>query len=88
MCSSDLSIRNSVSSGIWSLECEGAESVGREHIRSVKTGDLVDLAVVNSKSNSCRITIHLEYLPPSNCLERIYVMGLQSETIVIVHKRM
>ena len=64
------------------------ESVRSEHIRSMKTSDLVDLAVVNSKSNSYRITIHLEYFPPSNCLERIYVMGLQSETTVIVHSRM
>ena len=81
-------MRKSVSSDIWSSECEGAESVGREHIRSVKTSDLVDLAVVNSKSNSCRITIHLDYFPPSNCLERIYVMGLQSGTTVIVRNRM
>ena len=64
------------------------ESVGSEHIRSAKTSDLVDLAVVNSKSNSCRIMIHLDYLPPSNCRERIYVMGLQSETMVIVRSRM
>ena len=64
------------------------ESVGSEHIRSVKTSDLVDLAVVNSKSNSCRIMIHLEYLPRSNYLERIYVMGLQSETTVIMRSRM
>ena len=81
-------MRKSISSGIWSSECEGAESVGREHIRSAKTSDLVDLAVVNSKSNSYRIMIHLEYFPPSNFLERIYVMGLQSETTVIVRKRM
>ena len=54
----------------------------------MKTSDLVDLAVVNTKSNSYRITIHLEYLPPSNCLERIYVMGLQSETTVIVRSWM
>ena len=64
------------------------ESVGSEHIRSAKTSDLVDLAVVNSKSNSYRITIHLEYFPPNNCVERIYVMGLQSEITVIVRNRM
>ena len=64
------------------------ESVGSEHIRSAKMSDFVDLAVVNSKSNSCRITIHLDYLPPSNCQERIYVIGLHSETTVIVRKRM
>ena len=64
------------------------ESVGSQHIRSTKTSDLVDLAVVNSKSNSCRIKIDLEYFLPSNCRERIYVMGLQSKTTVIVRNRM
>ena len=64
------------------------ESVGSEHIRSAKTSDLVDLAVVNSKSNSYMITIHLEYFPPINCRERIYFMGLQFETTFIIRSRM
>jgi hypothetical protein len=39
---------------------------GKSHINSVKTKDFLDLARSNSKSNSSRITIHLEYFPPRN----------------------
>ena len=64
------------------------ESVGREQMRSAKTRDLVNIVVVKSKSNSERITIHLDYFPPSNFRDRIYVMGLQSETTVTERSRM
>jgi hypothetical protein len=40
---------------------------GRSHINSTKTKDFFDLVHSNSKSNSWRITIHLDYFPPSNC---------------------
>ena len=59
-------IRNSVSSGMHSSEPHDAESEGREKIKSAKTNDFFDLAVVNSKSNSWRMKINIEYFPPNN----------------------
>ena len=39
---------------------------GNEQSNSAKKRDFLDLVVVNSKSNSLRIMIHFEYLPPSS----------------------
>ena len=50
-------IKKSESSGMYSLEREGAESEGREQSKLAKTNDFLDLVVVNSKSNTWRITI-------------------------------
>jgi len=38
---------------------------GREHINSAKMSDFFDLAIVNSKSKSCKMMIHLEYCTPT-----------------------
>ena len=48
-----------------SSEPDGAKSERREQIKSVKMSDFFDLVVVNTKSNSWRITIHLKYLLPT-----------------------
>ena len=45
-------IKNRVSSGLWSSKQEGAVTYVREQRNSAKTRDFLDLAVVNSKSNS------------------------------------
>ena len=44
----------------------GREVEGREKINLAKTSDFLDLVVVNTKLNSCRMTIHLEYFHPNN----------------------
>ena len=80
-------IRNNVSSGICSSERDGAEGDGKEQSNSAKTRDFLDLVAINSKSNSCRITIHFEYLPPSSRRNKMYVIGLQSEITVVVRNR-
>lgn len=44
----------------WEIEPAGRDLEGREQINSAKTSDFVDLVVVKTKSNSYRVTIHLE----------------------------
>jgi hypothetical protein len=61
---------------------------GRSHINSEKTKDFFDLARSNSKSNSWRITIHLEYIPPSDFRVRICFMGFQLKIIVVLRNKM
>ena len=58
-------IKKSESSGMKSLEQEGEESEGRKKSKSTNTNDFLNLATVNSKSNSWRMTIHFEYFPPA-----------------------
>jgi hypothetical protein len=60
---------------------------GRSHINSTKTKDFLDLTHSNSKSNSWRIIIHLEYFPPNNFRVRICCMGLQLEIIVVLRNK-
>jgi hypothetical protein len=72
-------IRKRDSSGKESSATFSVSVEGRSHISSAKTKDFLDLARSNSKSNSWRITIHLEYFPPRNCHVRICCIGLQSE---------
>ena len=69
-------MRKRVSSVMCSSKLEGVEADSKEKMESEKANDLFDLAVVNSKSNSWRITIHFEYFPPRNYRDRIYFMGL------------
>lgn len=45
-------INNRDSFGIWSSNQEGVVADGREQSSSVKGRDFLDLAIVNSKSNS------------------------------------
>ena len=58
-------IRNRNSPGNESLGLDSVEAQGRSHMSSAKTKDFFDVALENSRSNSCRITIHREYFPPS-----------------------
>ena len=51
-------IRNRNSSRNESLGSDFVEAQGRSHMSSAKTKDLFDVALANSKSNSCRMTIH------------------------------
>jgi hypothetical protein len=60
---------------------------GRSHINSENTKDFLDLARLNSKSNSWRITIHLEYFSHSNFHVRMCFMGLQLEMTVVLRKK-
>jgi hypothetical protein len=60
---------------------------GRSHINLAKTKYFFDLALSKSKSNSWRITIHLEYFPPINWRVRICFIGLQSEIIVVLRNK-
>jgi hypothetical protein len=62
-----------------SKESSGTVSVlveGRSHINSAKTKDFFDLACSNSKSNSWRMTIHLEYSPPQQLLSKDMLHGV------------
>jgi hypothetical protein len=58
-------IRKSDSSGMVSSVKLSVVGEGRSQINSVKTKDFLDLDLSNSKSNSCRMKIHLEYFPLS-----------------------
>jgi len=57
-------IRKRVSCESYSSAPARREEEGREKINSAKTNDFLDLEVVNTKLNSWRMTIHLEYFPP------------------------
>lgn len=41
---------------------------GKSHYNSENTNDFIDLGLINSKLNSCRMIFHLEYFP----LEIVY----------------
>ena len=43
---------------------------GKSHISSIKMRDFLEVLLVNSNSNSWRITIQHEYFPPSTCRVR------------------
>ena len=85
---SDELIRNKDSSGNEFLAVCLWSTRGRSVTSSANTNDYLDLEVMNSKSNSLRITIHLEYLPPRVRRDSMYCMGLVLDTIVVVHIRM
>ena len=81
-------IRNKYSSMIGCSATVSVSILGKSHIISKNTNDFFDLDFSNSKSNSYRITIHLEYFPPSSCLVNIYIIGLQSEISIVLRKSM
>ena len=64
-------IRNKDSSRIVSSDVSSLDDDERSHGNSAKTRDFFDLDFVNSRSNYCRIAIHFEYFPPSNCRDNI-----------------
>jgi hypothetical protein len=68
-------IRKRDSSGKESSTTFSVSVQGRSHIISENTKDFLDLAHLNFKSKSWRITIHLEYFPPSNWHVRMCYMG-------------
>ena len=63
---SDNPIRNIDSSGIDGSDIVSILLQGRSQRSSAKTKELFDLDLINSKSNSSKMTIHFEYSPPSN----------------------
>ena len=63
---SDDKIKNNDSSGIEFLDMDLELIVGRSQIKSAKISDFVDLDLMNTKLNSYRMMIHLEYFPPNN----------------------
>ena len=63
---SDDPIRNRDLSGINGSDVVSVLLERRSHRSSAKTKDFFDLDLINSKSNSCKMTIHFEYFPPSN----------------------
>ena len=60
---SDDLIRNRESLGIDGSDVVAVLSEGRSQRSSAKTKDFFDLDLMNSKSNSYKMTIHFEYLP-------------------------
>ena len=58
-------IENKDSSGIYGSDIVAVLSKGRSQRSSTKTKDFFDLDLMNSKSNSCKMTIHFEYFPPT-----------------------
>ena len=64
-------IRNKDSSMIAALDVESLDDDGKSHSNSAKTRAFFDLDFTNSRSNSCKIAIHLEYLPASNYRDKI-----------------
>lgn len=58
-------IRNKFSLGIFSVKLVGVVADGRAQIKSTKTRNFFDLEIINSKSNSCRMMIHLDYSSPT-----------------------
>ena len=69
-------IRNKDLSAMGSSATVSVSVEGKSHINLEKTKDFFALDFSNSKSNSYRMTIHLEYLPPRNCLVKMYIIGL------------
>ena len=59
---------------------------GRSIINSVNTKDLLDFLVINSMSNSCKMTIHLEYFLLNIWWVRVHWTGLMSIIIVVSYK--
>jgi len=59
-------IRNRYSSKIDAYDVKSLEDEGRSQSNLAKTRDFFDLDLMNSKSNSCKITIHLVYFPSNN----------------------
>jgi hypothetical protein len=57
-------IKKGDSSGNESSATFFVSEQGRSHINLANTKDFLDLAHLNSTSNSWSITIHLEYFPP------------------------
>jgi hypothetical protein len=72
-------IRKRDSSGKESSTTFSVSVEGRSHINSEKTKDFFDLARSNSKSNSWRITIHLEYFPPRQLSSKDMLHGVAIE---------
>ena len=64
-------IKNKYSSTIVALDVELLDDDGRSHSNFAKIKAFFDLDFTNSKSNSYKIAIHLEYFPPSNCRDKI-----------------
>ena len=63
---SDDLIKNRDSLGIDGSDIVAVLSEGRSQRSSAKNKDIFDLDLMNSKSNSCKMTIHFEYFPHSN----------------------
>ena len=57
-------MKNKESSGNDSRAIDGLETRGSPTISSMNTKDFLALGVENIKSNSERMTTHLEYRPP------------------------
>jgi len=58
-------IRNRDLSKVDAFDVKSLEDEGRSQSNSEKTKDFVDLDLMNFKSNSYKMTIHLEYFPPA-----------------------
>lgn len=59
-------IRNRDLSGIDGFDVVAILLEGMSQRSSVKTKDLFELDLMNSKSNSYKMMIHFEYSPPNN----------------------
>jgi hypothetical protein len=82
-------IRKRDSSGIkYSIQTLSFQKREGHKSTQQKLRDFLDLDFSNSKSNSYRIKIHLEYFPPSTWRVKICCMGLHSEITVVLWSRM
>ena len=85
---SNVLIRNKDSSAMGFSTTVSVSVLEKSYMSSANTSDLFYLDFSNSKSNSCRITIHLEYFPPSNFFVKIYIIGLQLYNTVVLSNSM
>jgi hypothetical protein len=69
---SDDKTRKMCSSANESTWIMSSSNRGKLDINSTKTSDFLDLAEAKSRSNSCKMKIHLLYFPPMIHLERTY----------------
>lgn len=63
---SDVEIRKNDSSRMESSDVDVASREGRPHISSKRTKDSFNFDLMNSRLNSWRRKIHLDYFPPNN----------------------
>jgi hypothetical protein len=60
---------SSVNESTW---ITSSSNHGKSDINSMRTSDFLDFVEAKSRSNSCKIKIHLLYFPPMICMVRMY----------------
>lgn len=81
-------MRNRCSSGKVSLMEGLTFPMGKSMMTSARANPFQVLGVENSRSNSCRIMIHLVNIPVISDWISIYFMGLELGMTLVLHIRM